>query len=117
MMVDFGANLGLPHTRAMGGGLFELRLSGSEGIARVFFCVRSGKRIVLLHGFIKKTQATPQTELDKAKKLLAEAKLKMKHEDIKRLLLSRPGVKAEYDRLARNSNCCGKCCAHDRKRD
>ena len=73
MMVDFGANLGLPHTRAMGGGLFELRLSGSEGIARIFFCVRIGRRIVLLHGFIKKTQRTPQIELDRAKKLLAEA--------------------------------------------
>jgi phage-related protein len=76
MMVRFGANLGLPHTRTLGGGLFELRLSGSEGIARVFFCLRIGKRIVLLHGFIKKTQETPKSELDKAKKLLAKAKLK-----------------------------------------
>jgi phage-related protein len=76
MMVKFGANLGLPHTRALGGGLFEMRLSGSEGIARVFFCLQIGKRIVLLHGFIKKTQDTPKSELDKANKLLAEAKLK-----------------------------------------
>lgn len=76
MMVRFGANLGLPHTRALGGGLFELRLSGLQGIARVFFCLRIGKRIVLLHGFIKKTQETPKSELDKANKLLAKAKLK-----------------------------------------
>jgi phage-related protein len=76
MMVKFGANLGLPHTRALGGGLFELRISGSEGIARVFFCLQIGKRVVLLHGFIKKTQDTPKSELAKANKLLAEAKTK-----------------------------------------
>ena len=37
-MKDSGANLGLPHTKALGEGLFELRLKGAEGIARVFYC-------------------------------------------------------------------------------
>lgn len=37
-MIEYGPNLGLPHTDAFGGGLFELRLKGAEGIARVFFC-------------------------------------------------------------------------------
>ena len=37
MMSVYGADLGLPHTRAMGGGLLELRVNGQEGIARVFF--------------------------------------------------------------------------------
>ncbi|SMC86012.1 Phage derived protein Gp49-like [Polynucleobacter kasalickyi] len=36
-MLEYGPNLGLPHTDAFGGGLFELRLKGAEGIARVFF--------------------------------------------------------------------------------
>jgi phage-related protein len=36
-MIEFGPNLGLPHTDSFGGGLFELRLKGAEGIARVFF--------------------------------------------------------------------------------
>jgi phage-related protein len=36
-MLEFGPHLGLPHTDAFGGGLFELRLKGAEGIARVFF--------------------------------------------------------------------------------
>jgi phage-related protein len=76
MMVQFGANLGMPHTRALGSGLFELRVSGNEGIARVFFCTRMGQRIVMLHGFIKKTQQTPPVELQRAYKSLAEAKLK-----------------------------------------
>ena len=37
-MIVYGPNLGLPHTDSFGSGLFELRLKGAEGIARVFFC-------------------------------------------------------------------------------
>ena len=54
-MVALGPNLGEPHTKAVGDRLFELRLKGAEGIARVFFCTMIGKRIVILHSFIKKT--------------------------------------------------------------
>jgi phage-related protein len=43
-MVAVGPNLGAPHTEAFGGGLFELRLKGAEGIARVFFCTLVGRR-------------------------------------------------------------------------
>lgn len=67
-MKQFGANLGMPHTRAMGGGLFELRLQGADGIARVFYCVVSGRQIVMLHSFIKKTQTTPKRELEIARR-------------------------------------------------
>jgi phage-related protein len=41
-----GPNLGEPHTKAFGEGLFEMRLKDAEGIARVFFCTLVGKRIV-----------------------------------------------------------------------
>jgi phage-related protein len=41
-MVAVGPNLGEPHTKSMGDGLLELRLKGSEGIARVFYCTRTG---------------------------------------------------------------------------
>ena len=37
-MIVYGPNLGLPHTDSFGSGLFELRIKGAEGIARVFFC-------------------------------------------------------------------------------
>ena len=37
LMLEFGSNLGMPHTRSLGDGLFELRVKGKEGIARVFF--------------------------------------------------------------------------------
>jgi phage-related protein len=73
-MMEHGPNLGLPHTDAFGGGLFELRLKGAEGIARVFFCLIVKQKIVMLHSFIKKTQKTPDKELKLAKQRMKEFK-------------------------------------------
>ena len=73
-MIEYGPNLGLPHTDAFGGGLFELRLKGAEGIARVFFCTMVGQEIIILHSFLKKTQKTPENELKLAKKRRKELK-------------------------------------------
>jgi phage-related protein len=73
-MVALGPHLGEPHTKAFGDGLFELRLKGAEGIARVFFCTMVGKRIVMLHSFVKKTQRTPLRELAIAQTRLKEIK-------------------------------------------
>jgi phage-related protein len=70
-MVVLGPNLGAPHTKAFGDGLFELRLKGAEGIARVFFCTLVGRRIVMLHSFIKKSDKTPPRERE-----IAEARMK-----------------------------------------
>jgi phage-related protein len=64
----------MPHTRAMSDGLFELRIKGQEGIARVFYCTLVGKRIVMLHGFVKKSQKTPPKELGIARNRMAEVK-------------------------------------------
>ena len=63
LMQVHGIDLRLPHSRAMGQGLFELRCRGKEGIGRVFYCTMIGRRIVILHSFIKKTQETPEKEL------------------------------------------------------
>jgi len=66
-LVELGWPIGMPLCRPLGGGLWELRSSlSSNRIARVIFCAAQGK-IVLLHGFIKKTQKTPQSELDLAR--------------------------------------------------
>ena len=73
-MAVFGANLRMPHSRAMGDGLFELRPKGAEGIGRVFYCTQMGKQIVVLHSFVKKTQETPPAELKIARKRLHEVK-------------------------------------------
>ena len=72
LMIEFGANLGMPHTKAIENGLFELRVKSKEGIARVFFCTKVGKRIIMLHVFIKKTQKIPKKELILAKKRMLE---------------------------------------------
>jgi phage-related protein len=66
--------LGAPHTKAFGNGLFELRLKGAEGIARVFFCTLVGKRIVMLHSFIKKSDKTLLREREMAEVRLKEVK-------------------------------------------
>jgi phage-related protein len=71
-MEIFGADLGMPHTRAMGDGLFELRLKGAEGIARVFYCMLVGRKIVFLHHFIKKSDRTPIRELNLAHSRMKE---------------------------------------------
>jgi len=73
-MIALGPNLGEPHTTAFGDGLFELRLKGAEGIARVFFCTLIGKRIVMLHSFIKKSERTPIREREVAETRLKEVK-------------------------------------------
>ena len=73
-MVASGPNLGEPHTKAFGSGLFELRLKGAEGIARVFFCMVVGRRIVMLHSFVKKSAKTPAKELSLAETRLKEFK-------------------------------------------
>lgn len=70
-MIVLGPNLGAPHTKAFGHGLFELRLKGAEGIARVFFCTLVGKRIVMLHSFVKKSEKTPLRDRE-----IAEARMK-----------------------------------------
>lgn len=73
-MEIYGPDLGMPHTRSMGDGLFELRLKAGEGIARVFYCMIAGKKIVMLHQYIKKTDKTPSRELTTARRRMKEIK-------------------------------------------
>ncbi len=68
LLIEFGPSLRMPHSKAMGGGLFELRPKGRSGIGRAFYCFVVGRRVVVLHAFIKKTQATPDRELKLARK-------------------------------------------------
>lgn len=74
VMMEKGPNLGLPYTKAMGEGLFEMRLSSKDNIARVFYCTVIKHEIVILSSFIKKTRTTPDRELKLAKKRLKEVK-------------------------------------------
>ena len=71
-MEKYGPDLGMPHTRAMGKGLFELRLKTQEGIARIFYCTIVKRKIVMLHSFVKKTQKIPPKELALARQRMKE---------------------------------------------
>lgn len=73
-LMEFGPNLRMPHSRAMGDGLFELRPRGREGIGRALYCYVDGQRVVILHAFIKKTQETPDKELRLARRRMKEVR-------------------------------------------
>jgi phage-related protein len=75
MLVLFGPhNVREPYVKHVEGHrkLFEIRARGKDGIARVFYCTISGQKIVLLHGFSKKTDKTPKREIDIAVKRMQE---------------------------------------------
>jgi len=66
--VEFSWRIGMPLVRSLGRELWEVRSSLPRGrIARLIFCVEKDS-MVLLHGFMKKTQKTPQQEIDLALK-------------------------------------------------
>ncbi len=72
LLIEHGPSLRLPHSRAFGDGLFELRPKGRSGIGRAFYCYMQGKRVIVLHAFIKKSQQTPDNDLKLARKRLKE---------------------------------------------
>lgn len=63
--VEFGWPIGMPTCRPLGRGLYEVRTHLDNRVSRVFFYVDDGK-MVLLHGFIKKTDRTPKADIDLA---------------------------------------------------
>jgi len=73
--VQFGWPLGMPLVRSLGDGLWEVRITLDNRIARVIFAL-DGADMVLLHGFIKKQQTTPKTDLEMAKERLKQLKRK-----------------------------------------
>jgi len=74
LMEKHGANLGEPHTKSLGGELFEIRAKAKEGIGRGIFCYMQGKRIIILHVFVKKDQKIPKKDLELANERLKEVK-------------------------------------------
>ena len=72
--VEFGWPIGMPYSRNLEKGLYEVRSNISDGrIARVLFCIQRNQ-MILLHGFIKKTQATPDKDKEIARKRMKGAK-------------------------------------------
>lgn len=58
--------VGAPHVKHLMGKLWEMRMKGRDGIARALYQAASGQRVVVLRVFVKKTQKTPQSEIDLA---------------------------------------------------
>ena len=74
LIEEHGANLGEPHTKPMGDGLFEIRAKAQEGIGRGLFCYLDGPNIKVLHAFVKKSKKTPKKDIDLAKERMKEVK-------------------------------------------
>jgi len=74
LLIEIGPDLRMPHSRAMGGGLFELRPKGREGIGRALYCFVVGQRVMVVHAFVKKSQATAQRDLDIARRRMKEVR-------------------------------------------
>jgi phage-related protein len=73
LIEEFGpVDVGMPHIKPFGQGLFEIRAKGKEGLGRAFFCIVKGKVVIVLNGFIKKSQKAPPNEVALAKKRLNE---------------------------------------------
>lgn len=66
MLATEGNQLRLPRSRALSGGLFEMRIGHDEGPFRIIYCFRPRRRIVLLHGFVKRTEQIRAQDLDLA---------------------------------------------------
>ena len=64
--IEFGWPIGMPVCRPLGKGLYEVRTNLKDVTARILFVIEGGK-MVMLHGFIKKSQATPSADFDLAR--------------------------------------------------
>ena len=71
MLEDFGPQrVGLPHVRPLEGKLWEMRMQGRDGIARAVYAAVQGRRLLVLHVFVKKTKTTPRAAIEIARKRL-----------------------------------------------
>jgi phage-related protein len=67
LIEEFGPfQVGMPHVKSLGDKLWEIRVSGRDGIGRGIYVVATGKKVVVVHVFVKKTQKTPATALQTA---------------------------------------------------
>jgi phage-related protein len=63
-----------PHVKHLQGPLWEMRMKGRDGISRAIYVTATGRRVVVVRAFVKKTQATPRKELEIAMKRAKEVK-------------------------------------------
>ena len=75
-----GIGLTLPYAKHIDGELWELRIKFASDISRIFYFIPVQNKIVLLHGFVKKTDKTPPGEIEIAKKRILDYKRRYSHE-------------------------------------
>ncbi len=64
--------IGAPHVKHLQGKLWEMRLTGRDGIARAIYVTATGRRVVVVHAFVKKSQKTPRAALELAEQRAKE---------------------------------------------
>lgn len=69
LLEEKGSQLGMPLSRHLDDGIFELRTVQGNNITRILYFFVIGERVILTHGFVKKTQKTPSKEIAKAKRI------------------------------------------------
>lgn len=74
LLKELGIELEMPYVKPLQNKLYELRAKDRDGIYRALYFAASGRRFVLLHGFVKKTQKTPQKEIDLAIKRMKDVR-------------------------------------------
>ncbi len=76
LLEEYGMGLKEPYVKRITGkeykGLYELRIKFASDISRIFYFMPVGTTLILLHGFLKKTQKTPKKELEIAKKYMTD---------------------------------------------
>lgn len=80
MLSKNGFELREPYSKHLDDGIFEIRAKVATNITRVLYFFVKGKKIILTHGFKKKEQKTPKSELDRAKRYRLEYMSKHKEE-------------------------------------
>ena len=75
LLEEYGPRLGMPFSRHLSDGIFELRTVQGNNITRILYFFIVGQQVILTHGFVKKTQKTPAREIEKAKRIRDEWRL------------------------------------------
>lgn len=79
LLQENGTDLRMPYSEHLEDGIFELRAKVGSNISRVMYFFFDGGKAILTHGFIKKTQKTPPSEIDRAKRYRKEYYSRKEH--------------------------------------
>lgn len=73
LIEQFGPqHVGMPHVRHIDGKIWEMRAKGRDGIARALYFTTTGRRVVIVRAFVKKTQKTPRREIEIAQERMSD---------------------------------------------